>query len=181
MAFKTIIFSLITLMCSISFGQVPVTKDRLLILVTGKTTCSLSKDADRHFNDASVRQYMKDQGIQFVRIYGSDTDAEWRTQNKVTHYPAVVYYMKQDGELKWVKTYSGVEKSRLVGKASGVRSLLGMKAETYRQNTPSNHPLIPGSNSQPPTQYIRQPQPQLQPPTILWQPQAPLMPSVGGS
>jgi len=165
---RTLIFSLIILCSSICYGQVPVTKDRLLILVVGSKECTLSEEANKHFNTLDVRAHMVKQGIQCVKVNGIDTTPEWRQQNKLTHYPAVVYYMKQDGEMRWVKTYSGPEVSRMVGKIEGVRQLLGMKAETYKmpppqQRVPSNHPLIPGSNSSPPVQYVA-PQPQYQMP-----------------
>jgi hypothetical protein len=154
---KYLLFTLITLMCSVCYGQVPITKDRLLLLVTGPDTCGLSRDASKHFNEASVRKHMSAQGIQFIQICGNDMTGEWRAQNKITHYPSVVYYMKKDGKLTWAKTYSGLNDSRAIGKLASIRTLLGMKAETYR--APNNNPLIPGSQA-PPQQYIARPQQQ---------------------
>ena len=168
MAFKTLIFSLIILFSSVCYGQVPITKDKLLILVVGSKECTLSEDANKHFNSLPVRAYMVKQGIQCIKVNGIDTTPEWRQANKVTHYPAVVYYMKKDGEYVLVKTYSGLKDSLALGQETQVRNLLGMKAETYKmppqQSVPSNHPLIPGSQSSPPVQYIAPPQQYAQPP-----------------
>lgn len=164
MAFKTLIFSLIILFASVCYGQVPVTKDRLLILVVGSKECTLSEDANKHFNSLPVRAYMVKQGIQCIKVNGIDTTVEWRQQNKVTHYPAVVYYIKKDNGYVLSKTVSGPEISKALGVEAQVRILLGMKAETYKmppQQSPHqvvpNHPYVPGPQQNPPQQFISPP------------------------
>lgn len=177
MAFKTIIFSLIILITSVCYGQIPVTKDKVLILVTNHEENSLYENTKQNFSDPTVRQFMKENGIQFIHMYGNDTTREWRIQNKVTYYPAVIYYIRDGSEFKLSKTVSGSQVSKALGIKAQVRNLLGMKAETYQtppqQSTPSNHPLIPGSNSSPPVQYVAPPQ--------RWSPSAPLMPQMPSS
>jgi hypothetical protein len=164
---KYIIFTLIILFTSICYGQVPITKDRVLILVSQKAEGVLCRNAERHFTDPVVRKFMGDKGIQFILIYGDDTTPEWREQYKVTHYPAVVYLMKDnEGNFQLSKTVSGDPISIALGSQTQVHKLLGMRAKTYRQppNIPSNHPLIPGSNSSPSVQYVAPPQQYTQPP-----------------
>jgi hypothetical protein len=145
---KWLVFIITILMCSVCVGQMPYGQERVVILVRGPDSCSLSKDAYQHFTRKDVRQHMKDNKIQFVCIFGNDYDSKWRKENEIKYYPAVIYLEKG----KRVRTESGLVASKCLGDLGEVKHFLGMKATAVQQVAPPQQIVTP--QQMPQQQYV---------------------------
>ena len=145
---KSIIFLLIILCSSVCYGQLPVTQDNILILVTNRKTCGLSRAAEGYFAQADVRQYLKNGRIQFVQYYGQDIGKSFHTKWKVTHYPALVHLKKVQDGYGLYRTISGPEASKTLGSLQGVLRFLGVQPiRAPQQYTQPQKPDCPPGGS----------------------------------
>ena len=98
---KLFIFLLITLTAGVCYGQLPVTSDNILVLVSGSAKCTLSREAEQYFNRDNVRAHMKTLKFQYVHYYGDQIGKDYHKKWGITHYPSVVHLKKVDG--KWYR------------------------------------------------------------------------------
>jgi len=138
---RTLLFFLIILVCNIGYGQLPITSDHIIVLVTSQDECPLSRSAERHFKQASVSSFIRAQKYQYVHYYGQQI-GEYRQRWGVTHYPSVVYLRKINGQWYRAGIFSPVRTKMTL---LNVQAWLGMKANRSLPTAPE--PYCPPGGS----------------------------------
>ena len=97
---RVMLFLLIIFMCSVSYGQLPITSDNIIVLVSSSTDHPLSRAVESDFQHINIKTLLKNKDYQYVHYYGEEIK-EHRRKWGVKWFPSVIHLKKINN--KWYR------------------------------------------------------------------------------